>query len=228
MMETEQGEDAPMREEPELVEDADAFDDTNDLVAYVKREANLKIDRIKAEHDGKVEAMSRKIQSQLKKQADQISQLSAKVDQGKDHTERARQQLIQEGHKNDGCHAEHNRKMEEMIEMVRGGRAEAQTPSPAAGSSAQRKATSPSRGAGDPCMLRANTHRVPERGQGMEAVQRFAEHTTVPPEAICAAGLATSRNFVVKVMGDAAIATRRVDELFEALTDQARPGNGER
>lgn len=83
-------------------EDADTFDDIEDLVAYVKRvtrEANLKIDRIKPEHDGKIEAMSRKIQSQLKRQANQISQLSAKVDQGKDHTEGVRQQLIQEGHK---------------------------------------------------------------------------------------------------------------------------------
>lgn len=130
--------------------------------------------------------------------------------------------MIQEGHKNDGRYAELNRKMEQMMELVRGGRADARTTSPAAGSAAPRKATSQWRGVGDPRILRANTHQVAERGKVMQVVQSFAaEHTTVPPEAICIAGPATSRNFVVKFLGDVATATRRFDELVEALKDQA-------
>lgn len=82
-----------MDDEPGLVDDAgaNAFDESEDLVAYVKHvncEANAKCDRIQAEHDSKVEAMSRRIQSQLKKQADQMTQSTEKVDPGKEHTER--------------------------------------------------------------------------------------------------------------------------------------------
>lgn len=102
-----------MEDDPELVADADSVDDPGDLVAFVRRvtrESNVKIDRIKAEHDNTLEAVSRRIQSQLKKQEEQITQLSAKVDQGQAHTERVRQQVIQEGHKNDGRYAEINKK----------------------------------------------------------------------------------------------------------------------
>lgn len=224
---TVQGEDAPMQDEPELVEDegADTFDETEDLVAYVKRfnrEANEKIDRIKFEHDGKLEALGRKLQSQLKKQGDQMQRLQEKVEEGKEHTERVRQQMIHEGHKNDGRFADINRKMEEMMEMMRKGHADTQAPTAAVGSPSARRATSPWRGAGDPKILRANTHLATGRAQMMQAVQSFAaEHTTIPQDAICIAGPATSRNFVVKFLGDVSTATRRADQLFEALKDQA-------
>lgn len=164
---TEVGEGAPMEDDPELVADADPVDDPGDLVAFVRRvtrESNLKIDRIKAEHDNKLEAVSRRIQSQLKKQEEHITQLTAKVDQGQAHTERVRQQVIQEGHKNDGRYAERNKNMEEMMELVRAGRDDTQEPPKASSSSATRRTTSPRRGGGDPCVLRTNTHSAAERG----------------------------------------------------------------
>lgn len=221
---TEQGEDGRMDDDPEPVAEADDLDDSEDIVAYVKRvtaEANKKIDRIKTEHDGKVELLSRKIQTQLNKQADQISKLTAKVEEGKEHTERVRQQVIQESHRSDGRYAELNKQLEQVMDLVRGGREEAGAQGAAAGSAAPRPTARPQRGVGDPLILRVNAHETVERVRVLEAVQSFATaHTEVLPDVICIAGPATGRHFVVKVQGDVQTATRRVDELFEALRDQ--------
>lgn len=58
--ETDPEADAQMEEEPDIVADEDGLGEIEDVVAYIKgvtAEANLKIEHIKMEHDGKIELM---------------------------------------------------------------------------------------------------------------------------------------------------------------------------
>lgn len=146
--------------------------------------------------------------------------MSAQVDEDREHTERVRLQVIAASHTADARHSQSLRKQDALAAKVdvlsdmvtnllkTGGGVSAPR---AAWSLESRVSAGPKRDAGDSLILRAHTHKTVERENMLEAVRGGA---------LRVAGASAGRKFVIKVQGEMATATSRVDALVHVRRDE--------
>lgn len=210
--------------DPELVEepgdDGETATDVNAMVRAMIAETNLKIDQIKAQQDAAIVAIGDKLQGQLRGQKKQIEQLTSKVEESQRQTERLRLQMVEAGHKADTRFATTDKKMEQMMEMIKESRTGAAGGASSAAGSTSRSRTGPTASGGDPTVIRANTQIAVDKAAVVKALRGFATaYTQVESDTIWATGPDVGRQFVIKFQGGAEAATHNVEEIIAALRD---------